>query len=68
LDLTGLLRPGQNTIRVVVANLAINELAHQTPPDRRPLIEKYGDRFQDQDMTNLQPLPSGLLAPIRLIQ
>jgi hypothetical protein len=67
LDVTGLLHAGENTIRVVVANLAINELAHQTQPDRRPLIEKYGDRFQDQDMTNLQPLPSGLMGPVRLI-
>lgn len=67
LDVTGLLRPGENTIRVVVANLAINELAHQPPPDQRALVQKYGDRFQDQDMTNLQPLPSGLLGPVRLI-
>jgi hypothetical protein len=67
LDVTGLLRPGENTIRVVVANLAINELAHQPPPDQRALVQKYGDRFQDQDMTNLRPLPSGLLGPIRLI-
>jgi hypothetical protein len=67
LDVTGLLHPGENTIRVVVANLAINELAHQPPADHRALIQKYGDRFQDQDMTNLQPLPSGLLGPVRLI-
>jgi hypothetical protein len=67
LDVTGLLHPGENTIRVVVANLAINELAHQPPPDQRALVQKYGDRFQDQDMNNLQPLPSGLLGPIRLI-
>ena len=67
LDVTGLLRAGENNIRVVVANLAINELAQQPPPDYRPLIQKYGDRFQDQDMANLQPLPSGLLGPIRLI-
>ena len=67
LDVTGLLRAGENNIRVVVANLAINALAHQPQPDYRPLIQKYGDRFQDQDMANLQPLPSGLLGPIRLI-
>jgi hypothetical protein len=50
-----------------VANLAINELAHQPPLDHRALIQKYGDRFQDQDMQNLQPLPAGLLGPVRLI-
>jgi len=67
LDITGLLHAGPNTIRVVVANLAINELAHQPPLDHRALIQKYGDRFQDQDMQNLQPLPAGLLGPVRLI-
>jgi hypothetical protein len=67
LDMTALLHPGENTIRVTVANLAINELAHQPPPDYRALIQKYGDRFQDQDMQNLQPLPSGLLGPVRLL-
>jgi hypothetical protein len=67
LDIRSFLREGQNTIRVTVANLAINELAHQPPPDHRALIQKYGDRFQDQDMNNLQPLPSGLLGPIRLV-
>jgi hypothetical protein len=25
-----------------------------------------GDRFQPQDMNNLQPLPSGILGPITL--
>jgi hypothetical protein len=67
LDVTGLLRPGENTIRVVVTNLAINELADQPLSDYRALIQKYGNRFQDQDVTNLQPLPSGLLGPVRLV-
>jgi len=66
-EVSGLLRAGENHIRVVVANLAINTLSHQPPPDYRPLIQKYGDRFQDQDMANLQPLASGLLGPIRLV-
>ena len=67
IDLTAFLRPGENTLRVVVGNLAINELANQPLPNYKPLIAKYGDRFQDQDMVNLQPLPSGLLGPVRLI-
>jgi hypothetical protein len=62
-----LLHRGENQIRIVVANLAINELANQPLPDYRPLIAKYGDRFQDQDLNNLQPLPSGLLGAIRLV-
>jgi len=66
-EVGSLLHRGENQIRIVVANLAINELANQPLPDYRALIAKYGDRFQDQDMRNLQPLPSGLLGPIRLV-
>jgi hypothetical protein len=62
-----LLQRGDNQIRIVVANLAINQLANQPLPDYRALIAKYGDRFQDQDMKNLQPLPAGLLGPVRLV-
>jgi hypothetical protein len=66
-EVGGLLHAGENTIRVVVANLAINEMAKGPLPDFKGLIAKYGDRFQDQDMRNLEPLPSGLLGPVRLI-
>jgi hypothetical protein len=66
-DVTGLLHAGNNSIRVVVANLAINELAKGPLPDYRALIAKYGDRFQDQDMRNLEPLPSGMLGTVRLM-
>jgi hypothetical protein len=66
-DVTGLLQAGGNTVRVVVANLAINELAAEPLPDYRALIAKYGDRFQDQDMQNLKPLPAGMLGPVRLM-
>ena len=67
LEIGGLLHAGENSLRIVVANLAINALAHQPPPDYKPLIAKYGDRFQDQDMANLQPLPAGVLGPVRLV-
>lgn len=67
IDVSGLLRAGENTIRVVVANLAINLLAKGPLPDYKALNAKYGERFQAQDVTNLQPLPSGLLGPVRLI-
>jgi hypothetical protein len=66
-EVSGLLHAGENTIRVVVANLAINEMAKGPLPDYKALIAKYGDLFQDQDMRNLEPLPSGLLGPVRLI-
>jgi hypothetical protein len=65
--ITKLLRKGQNSIRVVVGNLAINQLAGQTMPDYRLLNLRYGVRFEPQDMNNLKPLPAGLLGPIRLI-
>ena len=64
---TGLLRPGQNTLRVVVANTAINQLAQGPLRDYKELTARFGERFQQQDMANLQPLPSGLLGPIRLL-
>jgi hypothetical protein len=53
-------------LRVLVANLAINTLAKGPPADYRELNARFGERFQPQDMANLQPLPSGLLGLIRL--
>jgi hypothetical protein len=67
IEVTNLLRPGLNTIRFEVGNLAINEMAGQSLPDYKLLNLRYGVRFQAQDMENLKPLPSGLLGPIRLI-
>ena len=49
-----------------MANTAINELAGQSLPDYKLLKLKYGDRFQPQDMENLQPLPSGILGQVRV--
>ena len=63
----GSLQVGENRIRIVVANLAINELAKGPLPDYKALNARYGERFQPQDMTHLVPLPSGLLAPVRLV-
>jgi hypothetical protein len=65
-DVTGLLRPGSNKIRVVVANTALNYMAGHSLPDYRLLNLRYGERFQAQDMDKVQALPSGLLGPIRL--
>ena len=66
-DVTGLLHEGENTLRIVVANTAINLLAKGPLPDYKALTAKYGERFQAQDMNNLQPLASGLLGPVRLV-
>ncbi|HEX4950333.1 MAG TPA: glycosyl hydrolase, partial [Blastocatellia bacterium] len=67
LDITKLIKRGDNRVRIVVANTAINYLAGRRAPDYKLLNLRYGERFQPQDMDNLQPLPSGLLGTIRLI-
>lgn len=66
-DVTGLLRPGENRLEIVVSNLMINRMAGEPLPDYSALKARYGDRFQPQDLENLQPLPCGLLGPIRLV-
>ncbi len=67
LDVTSLLRAGENKVRIVVANTAINYMAGHTLPDYRLLNLRYGERFQAQDMDKVQPAPSGLLGSIRLV-
>ena len=62
-----LLKAGENQVKIVVANLAVNQLVKGPQPDLKPLIAKYGDRFQPQDMGNLTPLPSGLVGPVKLV-
>jgi hypothetical protein len=66
-NVSGLLRSGQNSIRVVVANLALNFMAKGPLPDYKALNAKYGERFQAQDMNLVQPQPSGLLDGVRLV-
>jgi hypothetical protein len=66
-DVTGLLKPGENKVRVVAANLALNALAGQTLPDYHLLNLRYGVRFEAQDMDKVKAQASGLLGPIRLI-
>jgi hypothetical protein len=67
LDVTSALQPGPNTIRVDVANLAINYMAGHALPDYKLLNLRYGARFEPQDMDKVQPVPAGLLGPIRLV-
>lgn len=66
LDLSRLLKPGSNELRIVIGNTAINSLAGRTLPDYRLLNDRYGERFVPQGMDNLQPLPSGILGGVRL--
>jgi hypothetical protein len=55
-------------VRIQVANLLINTLLGQKPPDYTQLIKAYGDRFPRPEdwKLNPHPLPSGLLGPVRL--
>jgi hypothetical protein len=66
-DVSGKLRAGENVIRIVVANLAINGLAGQSLPSYHLLNLRYGERFTPQDMEHLEPLPSGILGGVRLV-
>jgi hypothetical protein len=67
LDVTPFLKAGKNKIRILVGNLAINQMAGQRLPDYRLLNLRYGLRFEPQDMDKVQPVPAGLFGPIRLI-
>jgi hypothetical protein len=67
IDIAPLLHGGANELKVVVANTAINSLAGRAPKDYTLLWAKYGKRFAPQDMDHLEPLPSGILGPLRII-
>jgi hypothetical protein len=66
-DVTAQLRPGVNRLRIEVGNLAINHMAGRALPDYKLLNLRYGTRFEPQDMDKVQPVPSGLFGPIRLV-
>ena len=69
LDVTGKLKPGENKIRVEVANLAINYMTSINLPnyDYTGVTRQFGNRFTPQNMNLIQPLPSGLLGTVRLV-
>ena len=67
LEVRKFLRPGNNKIRILVANTAMNYMAGHSLPDYRLLNLRYGERFQPQDMDKILALPSGMLGPVRLI-
>ena len=67
-DVSGLLRPGRNTLRVVVTNLWINMILGTPPPDYRQIKAKFGERFPEpSEWKSAVPLPSGLLGPTRIL-
>ncbi len=69
-EVSGLLHPGDNDVRIEVANLAVNYMAdfkRHPLPDYEALIARFGNRFQPQDMDQIRSVPAGLIGPIRLI-
>jgi hypothetical protein len=68
IDISPFVKPGPNELRIVVGNTAINELAGGAMPGYRLLYARYGMEFQPQGMHDLQPLPSGILGHINLIE
>jgi hypothetical protein len=67
LDVSKFLKPGENHIEIHVYNTALNAWSALPPHDYKPLIEKYGDRFQMQDLDKVRPIPSGILGTIHLL-
>jgi len=66
IDITDSLKRGENKLQIDVANTAINYMAGHALPDYRLLNLRFGERFQPQDMDQVQPIPSGLFGKIRL--
>jgi hypothetical protein len=64
---TPFLHAGENELRILVGNLAINEMAASPLPNRADLTARYGERFQDQGNNLVKAIPSGLTGPIRLL-
>jgi len=67
IDVKRFLHAGSNTLQIIVANTAMNEMAGKALPSYRLLDLRYGQRFVAQGMEDVAPLPSGLLGPIHLL-
>jgi hypothetical protein len=68
LDVTRFLHSGVNHVEFHVFNTALNAWSALPPRDYGPLIAKYGDRFQMQDLNRVMPISSGLLGDVHLVQ
>jgi hypothetical protein len=66
-DIAKLIKPGVNHIEIHVYNTALNAWSAMPPHDYGPLIAKYGDRFQMQDLNQVMPISSGLLGTIEIV-
>jgi len=67
LDVSKYLQAGRNHIEIHVYNTALNARSALPPHDYKPLIVKYGNRFQMQDLDKVRPISSGLLGSILLV-
>ena len=61
IEVSKLLKPGMNQIRIDVGNTALNFMAGRRLPDYRLLNLRYGERFQPQEMEKIRPEPSGII-------
>lgn len=68
LDVSKYLKAGENHIEIHVFNTALNAWSALPPHDFKPLIAKYGDKFQMQDMDKVTPISSGILGTIKLVE
>ncbi len=60
-SLKGLVHAGDNALEIRVSNTAINDLSGRPVTDYSALNARFGERFSNQGMVGLKPLPSGLL-------
>ncbi len=67
LDISKMVKVGGNHIEIHVYNTALNAWSAQPPRDYKPLIAKYGDRFQMQDLDKVMPISSGLLGRVHIV-
>jgi hypothetical protein len=67
LDVTTLVHAGTNSLRIEVANLAINEMAGRALPDYKLLNLRFGERFVPQGFADFKPLPAGILGKVELL-
>ena len=66
LDVTSFLQKGENNIKIVVANTALNYMSGRKLPDYKLLNLRFGERFQPQEMEKIQPISSGLFGNVKL--
>ena len=69
IEITSLVLPGKNHLRIQVCNLLINKVLGAGPIDYSAVYARYGKRFPPGDEWKEvpEPLPSGLLGPVKLI-